>query len=302
MKKRGICLLLCLLLLFPCLCGCGRGGDGQQVYHLYYAANLAAARGGDAIAPVEALIPADLDTEAAARRLVEMLLSGEGSGQLHTPIPDGTALLDCKVTGGAAEVNFSAAYGQLSGMNLTIADYCVALTLIQLKDIYRVNVLVEGENLAYRDTQVFMGNDVLMTSMADVVQSMPATLYFPDSATGEVRGESRYLTWYEGENRLMVLLNALAAGPEGGGLSGIVPAGFTFTSVQAEDDVCYLSVSPQSADLLPKEFTQQLQFLRAVVRSLCSVSGVEAVQVRVEGSSKTTFGLLDISHPYTAES
>jgi germination protein M len=299
--KRVTALLLSGLLLMICLAGCGQPAEKTQPIHLYYATSFTSARGGDAIAPVEVSIADDASVLDSVQMLTQKLIDGEDSQTLHSPIPEGTRLLDCSVEAGIATVNFSTAYGQLSGINLTIADYCVTLTLIQLKGIYRVNVLVDGENLAYRDTQVFMGNDVLLTSMADVVQSLPVTLYFKETGTSTLRGEARYLTWYEGENRLLLLLEELANGPEESGLESVIPAGFTFTGVQTEKGVCYLSLSPQSSELMPTDYASQLVVLRAIVRSLCSVGSIQAVQLRVEGSSQMTFGLLDISHPYPAD-
>ena len=68
--------------------------------------------------------------------MVSLLLEDSADGSLESPIPASTRLLACQVSAGAAWVDFSSAYGQLSGMELTIADYCVTLSLSQIVGIY----------------------------------------------------------------------------------------------------------------------------------------------------------------------
>ena len=151
--------------------------------------------------------------------MVSLLLEDSADGSLESPIPASTRLLACQVSAGAAWVDFSSAYGQLSGMELTIADYCVTLSLSQIVGIYSVRITVNGTELIYRDSNIFLAGDVLMTSQDDVVQNLSLRLYFPDRETGELTAEERLLTVYEGESQAEVILSALKAGPESESLS-----------------------------------------------------------------------------------
>ncbi|NLU24238.1 MAG: GerMN domain-containing protein [Clostridiales bacterium] len=300
MKKRGAALLCCLTLLMS-LISCGTQTKRQEGLALYYASDLSASRGGDAIAPVYV----DADKQASvtdqAVALLRMMMEGAQAGKLHSPIPEGTELLSCEVENGIAKVDFSGAYGQLSGMDLTVADYCVTLTLTQLKGVFTVYITVNGKELTYRDTNSFMASDALLSSTEDIVRSVAVTLYFPDKNTRVLTGEDRLLTWYEGQSQADDILAALLAGPASDSLTTVVPAEFKIASVRIDDRICYVNLPQSDLSLLPEDLATQQMILRSLVNSLCSVDGIDGVQLLLAGSVRnTTFGKIDISRPFTA--
>ena len=228
-------LLAALLTLFALLALTGCGGSSSDGPHLllYYPAPSGGSPGGDAIVSrsVDWAANSTLPAEQQVRRVVSLLLEDSADGSLESPIPASTRLLACQVSAGAAWVDFSSAYGQLSGMELTIADYCVTLSLSQIVGIYSVRITVNGTELIYRDSNIFLAGDVLMTSQDDVVQNLSLRLYFPDRETGELTAEERLLTVYEGESQAEVILSALKAGPESESLSPLLPTGFAVLTV-----------------------------------------------------------------------
>ena len=161
-------LLAALLTFFALLALTGCGGSSSDGPHLllYYPAPSGGSPGGDAIVSrsVDWAANSALPTEQQVRRVVSLLLEDSADGSLESPIPASTRLLACQVSAGAAWVDFSSAYGQLSGMELTIADYCVTLSLSQIVGIYSVRITVNGTELIYRDSNIFLAGDVLMTS------------------------------------------------------------------------------------------------------------------------------------------
>ena len=167
-------LALALCLLAGCAAGTVSGRDGLR---LYYAVPLDTHPGGDAIDHVtvdwNSLPEGDKTARVAA---VLSLLMGECHEKgFQSPIPAGTTLRSAEVKGSTAWVDFAGSYGQLSGMDLTIADYCVALSLTQLDGVYAVRITVNGQELAYRDSNLFLASDVLLTSMDDVVRMLTAS-------------------------------------------------------------------------------------------------------------------------------
>ena len=139
-------LLAALLTFFALLALTGCGGSSSDGPHLllYYPAPSGGSPGGDAIVSrsVDWAANSTLPAEQQVRRVVSLLLEDSADGSLESPIPASTRLLACQVSAGAAWVDFSAAYGQLSGMELTIADYCVTLSLSQIVGIYSVRITV----------------------------------------------------------------------------------------------------------------------------------------------------------------
>ena len=183
-------------------------------------------------------------------------------------------------------------------MALTIADYCVTLSLTQIPGIYAVRITVDGEELPHRDTQIFRPSDVLLSSEEDVVRSLDVVLYFPEVSSQQLLARQKTLTLYEGESAMGVLMEALQAGPEEDGLLPLLPDGFHVLTVRlAEDGVCHLNLPAADLELLPEGESAQLRMFRGIVRSLCSLDEVTSVQVLVDGEMRTSFGAVDISQP-----
>ena len=238
-------------------------------------------------------------SEQQVRRVVSLLLEDSADGSLESPIPASTRLLACQVSDGAAWVDFSSAYGQLSGMELTIADYCVTLSLSQIVGIYSVRITVNGTELIYRDSNIFLAGDVLMTSQDDVVQNLSLRLYFPDRETGELTAEERLLTVYEGESQAEVILSALKAGPESESLSPLLPTGFAVLTVRTEGGICYLNLPKGDQYLMPEDETEQQRMVQGLVNSLCSARGVRQIQLLLDGEVASSLGSVDISQPFS---
>lgn len=138
-------------------------------------------------------------------------------------------------------------------MALTIADYCVTLSLTQIPGIYAVRITVDGEELPHRDTQIFRPSDVLLSSEEDVVRSLDVVLYFPEASSQQLLARQKTLTLYEGESAMGVLMEALQAGPEEDGVLPLLPDGFHVLTVRlAEDGVCHLNLPAADLELLPE--------------------------------------------------
>ena len=296
--KRLLSLLLALLLF--ALTGCANGGawDDRTYLKLYYPAPLDSAQGGDAIAHVNIAWDdmSQEDTQTQAERVL-MLLMGECEEDGFTvPVPRGTLLRHCRVENGVAHVDFSEAYGTLSGMKLTVADYCVALSLTQITGVEQVAITVDGQELAYRDSQRFRARDVLFTDTDEPVRTLTTWLYFPNGQ-GHLIAERRELTLHEGQVRCGVVMDALMEGPAGETLLPLLPEGFAVLTVRLDEGTCYLNLPSSDTELLPDGEAAQQLLMQGIVNSLCAVSGVRQVQLLQDGTMIARFGLVDVSQP-----
>lgn len=298
MKHRLAALLLAAALL---LCGCGavEKQPDAPTMQLY---GLSGTPGGDAIAAVEVdwTSCAGLDTQRQAEVLLLQLLGGCADPDYRSPIPSNVQLYSCQVEGSAAQVDLSAAYGQLSGIDLTIADYCITLTLTQLPGVSVVRITVDGRELAYRDHQLLLAREVLMTSEEDVVRTLAVRLYFPAKSMGQLAPESRMLTLYEGESAAVAIMEELLAGPKTTNLLSLLPEGFQVLTVRVEDGVCMLNLPRSDEALLPQTEAEQQMLVQGIVNSLCSAKGISSVQLLLDGELSATFGSVDISQPLQA--
>ena len=278
--------LLCALVSVCLLAGCGVAQilNEEESIQLYYPTVLSAAQGADAIGSVS--IPWDKlkDKQAQAEEMLALLMGECKDKAFRSPIPKGTVLLSCEVRGSTAYVDFSAAYGQLSGMDLTLADYCVTLSLTQIPGIYSARITVAGQDLAYRDTNLFLASDVLLSSTEDVVRTLAVRLYFPD-AEGVLTDEERLLPLYEGQTRADVIVNALLSGPESEGLQPLAPEGFSVVSVRVENGICYLNLPQSAVEMVADNSTAIYGF----VNSLCELENVDEVWFFVDGAYQSGY-------------
>ena len=205
MKKRIIALLLALLMLTSAGCGsapaakepadeepalgayqagapeqeAGQSAAEPSPYlRLYGLADLSEKNksngGGDAVTgisiPWAEITAHDRGRQQQAQYIMELLLGGCTKSDFICPVPTGTRLLSCTVTGGTVLVDLSGEYNQLLGIDRTIADYCITLSLMQLTGILAVRLTVEGELPADRTNEVYTSEEVLLTSPEDIVR------------------------------------------------------------------------------------------------------------------------------------
>lgn len=149
---RRICLLMALLLTLG-LTGCLEQEQGTA-YAVYY---LNRAEGEEnALASEKHTLPQDTQP---VEGLLNLLLTEPQSEDLTKAIPDGVRVRKWSIHNGLLTVDFSSAYASLSGIDLTLADYSVVLTLTQLEEVDTVMITADGEMLAYRDHQRLTAED-----------------------------------------------------------------------------------------------------------------------------------------------
>lgn len=294
-KTSALAWALTLTLLSGCAMAQQAAEESANTFDLYFPADLEESLGGDAITAVPTVIEGSQEMEplALAETIVERLLEGPQNQRIKTVIPKGTALLGITLDGGHAYVDLSGTYSNLSGIQLTMADYCLTLSLTQISGISVVSVTVRGRELAYRDSQNFRAQDVLLTAADDLVGTVDVTLWFLDGDTEALSPEQRTLRLYEGDTQAEVLLSALMEGPRSKGLTPALPAEFSFLSVWTEENICYVNLPGALCDAAYG--TASRRAIRALVDSLCSLETVEGVQIRVDGESRERYGDVDIS-------
>lgn len=293
MKKRCFLILCALLLLAACAAPAGDEGG----YTIYCLTNLdsAATGGADAIYPLTVSAEGETD-ERIASHLLSKMLAADGE-TYNSPLPRGTRVLDVNIENGLATVNLSDTYASLSGMDLTLADACITLSLCQLPSVERVSVLVEGRSLPYRERQVMAAGDVLLSHMDDVMRTLRVRLFFPDAETGELLFESRTLQLYEGQTKAAAVLEALLRGPEDENLTAVLPEGTEVVSSRVDEGICYVNLTKEFLENMPESMQQQENVIYSLVQSLCSLSDIQAVQIAVEGETMEYYGSIDVSIP-----
>ena len=311
MKRRIGTLLLAVLLLWMAA-GCGGkseadGPENTSAYlRLYCPAELGeknkSAGGGDAVNGIpiswKQVRGDDRGRQQQAQYIMELLLGGCTDSDFIRPMPEGTAVNSCTVTGGTVSVDLSREYDQLMGVERTIADYCITLSLMQLDGIYAVRLTVNGLLPEGRTNGVYTSAEVLLTSPEDIVRTVKVTLYFPTSG-GTLMGEERRLTVYEGETVAQAVVKALTERPMDSyaGSEQLLPEGFAVLDTKVEDGTCYLNLADGVTALLPEDSADQERMIQGLVDSLCSLEDVSQVQLMVDGEYQMMLGCVPISRP-----
>ncbi len=282
--RRSFALLAALALL--CGCAAREAAPSADAYSIYYAVSrLDVNDGGDAIRPSAFNVPDDAhtDTTALATLMTKELLAQPADALLRSPFPGGTELQKLSVAGGRATVDLSEEYAHLSGVDLSIADACLTLTLTQLDGIYAVRITANGRELPYRETQLLTAADTLLSGGGDAIRPINVSLYFLDVQTGELRAQAQTLALYEGQTRASAVLDALKRGPEGDdALQGLLPESFAVLSSRTENGVCYVNLDSRAS--LPEDEALRALAVESLERSLLSLDGVDEVQFLIDGA------------------
>ena len=280
MRKR-VCLLLPILLL---LAGCRREEPARTAYELYFQEADLTYSAGDSPFRTETVYVYDDETGTAsrlARTLMEALLEGPADETLKSTLPAGTTLLSLELIGDRAKVDLSAAYENLSGVALTLADGAIAMTLSQIPEISSVQITAQGRELAYRERQVLNIREVLLTPEEDVISTVDVRLYYLNQEGGLTPAEQT-LELYEGDTQVSAVARALEDKPKDrDGLLPPLPEGFQVKSVWLEEATCYVNLSSALLEGMEEGAVQTA--LKALESSLRSLEAVEEVRFLVDG-------------------
>lgn len=269
-----------------------KGETGALIYYLLPADE---AQGGDRIATrwEDLALPEGADSLAEARAVVERLIEGPADGVMFSPMPEGLELLDLELRDRTAWVDFSGEFRDLSGVELTLADYCLTLSLTALESVRAVTVTAQGRPLGQQPKQVFYERDVLLADMDDVLQTVEISLYFLN-ADGALAAENRMISLYEGQTLAEVLVAALLEGPEDRELLRALPDGFTVNYVRVDNGICYVSLPASSLDMLPADEQTQRMALWSLADSLYSLDSVTELCLLADGEELEMFGRIPV--------
>ena len=155
---RTLAALLAALLLLAA-CG-GREDREEQDFVLYYLLEGEPVHGS-------ALDwePYPGEADPGPEELLTALLAGPAQEGLVSPFPRGVSLLSWdwdEEEPGVLRITLSEQYGALTDISLTLADYCIVLTLSQLEEVEGVEIRSGGHSAGYRSHQTLRADEVLL--------------------------------------------------------------------------------------------------------------------------------------------
>ena len=284
--------MLLALLLAVSLWGCGEAGTGHETYKVYFGARTGEF-GGPALLP-EYREPRE--GEEPAEVLISYLLEGPEGENLIRVIPEGTVLRGIQLEKGVATVDFSARYGTLSGIELTLADYSVTMTLSQLPEVEAVVTTVEGDRITYRDHERLMGEDVRLSIYRESPVKREIALYFPRQDGKGLEREDRTILLREDETLTTAALHALCQGPEATGILGVLTEA-ELISAKVRDGVCYLNLAASFQDMASESLVENRLVIEALTETLCHLDNITELRLLSEGESMIRYGAVSLTEP-----
>lgn len=274
-----------------------RSADDSHNYQVYY--RSAEDADGAAVAAETYAVP---DGQAVVPALLDLLLQQPYVSSQSSPFPEGTELRSWSLQNGVLSLDFSEPYGGLSGIDLTLANYCLTLTLCQVEDVDAVQVTVEGETLPFQTTTQLRPEDVILSGSEEQPIYYTAALWFPRTSGEGLGLEYRQMMLVEGDSLISGVFGALLAGPLSESLGQALPPDTYLISGVAENGICYLDLSQEFMALFSGTDAQIKLCLYSLVNTMSSnLDGVSAVQIRVEGQNLGMQAGINLSEPLEAD-
>lgn len=291
-KKLAAVLLAAALLLLPS-CGDGKQAEGLRLWFPVdygFKGHLT-----QAVSWEETQIPRDATDQVEL--LMSALLAGPAGDGLRNPFPAGTRLLGWELSAGLLTLDLSEPFEELSGVDLTLACYCLTLTLCQLEQVDQVSLKTDGKPAAGLSRQLLSPEDVIFTGAEEEPRQINVVLYFPRALGKGLGFETRELTLTEDDDLYAMIAETLMHGPQDPDLRTLLPDVDTLLGVWIDDGVCYVNFSGAFLEQAPEEPAERNLLLYSIVDTLGNLESVSAVQLLVEGERLSEFGGAETNLP-----
>ena len=282
--RKWIPLLTLLLLLAGC------GGQTAAECLIYYRTSEDSGAAAPAVKGEECGLSVQ-STEISAA--LELLLADPTDVTLRSPFPTGTKVNSWTLEDGRLTVDFSEQYGKLYGIDLTLADYCVVLTMTQFEGVEEVAITVAGEEVPGRNQQVFRAEDVLLNGDESQQAVLDVQLCFPLADGSGLGTEYREVQVGEDETPAEAVLQALCDGPTSKKMTAFLPEELGEVKLSAADGVCTVELDEVWRDAMPEDQRSLELTVYALVNSLAELDTVEKVEILADGRSIWKEGALE---------
>ncbi len=275
--RRYLALFLALLLA---LTGCAahqEGGDGLLVY---YAVQDASALGEPSVRGVPWPEDGGAATVDAVFRQMQVR---PADGTLGVVFPENLRLLSWSLEEGTLLLHLSEEYSGLAGISLTVANYCLVLTMSQLEGVEAVAITSAGLPVPEEGVRVRTAADVLLTGELPDPTLVGLQLYFPLSDGSGLGLEYREVQLHDvsAQGLAAAVIELLAAGPGSPEMASPFQALENQLACEQVDEVCRVTLTEGWAEVLRTDELAR----RALVNSLCTLDGVTCVAFSCPGEA-----------------
>ena len=216
---------------------------------------------------------------------------------LQCPLPTGVIIQDAKLDENCVTVYMNSLYLDVSGIEKTIMNSCITMTMCSIKGVDFVTICVGSEviedKLSTEDFLLF--DNIINSRMAQV------RIYFPKT-TEKILGSEYHTISFDDENSAeRAILDTLLQGPTSNSLKRGFPFGTIVLSVYTQDGICSVSLSGISPDDGSLKSDEAKLAVYSIVNSLTSLAGIKSVQILIDGKQVQSIWGFSILSPLSKD-
>ncbi|MBO5347897.1 MAG: GerMN domain-containing protein [Lachnospiraceae bacterium] len=281
-----VVVMLCFAVLFVCLFGCGsKEEEGTPVVMSYISSQ------STKIIEKTAYLVGE-DSEEQLKEVLNLLATPSSKLEYHVPLAQGITVLTTNLTNQSLVLNLSAEYKQLNPTMEILTRASLVKSLTQVKGIDKVTIHIDGEPL--RDSlekpigamsaEMFIDNAGEEISTYDKVT---VRLYFANEAGDALVAVDRSKAYNTNISLDKFVVEELLKGPETQGVYPTINPETKLISTLVKDNTCYVNFD---STFLKQVYEVKAEIaIYSIVNSLCELSGIDRVQIFVDGKSEVMF-------------
>lgn len=296
--KKYTAVFVMILLCF--LAACGRAaapGEGEGTLSVYRPVKEDQ-RAGGSLMETEELVVRGLITQEMVASGAEALMAPPKDDDLDVSLPEGVVILKTELFENTVSVLMNDNYTWLTGLDKTLTDACVVLTLCSVPGVDFVSFKTEDGSV-YGPVS---SEDLIIRNTMISEDSVELRLYFFKAQSGLLGAEYRQIDLKKDVSPEQSVIDELIKGPESGQLISLLPQDTALLSVYTKDGLCTVSFSGEF--LREGEFGYEDTRLAvySIINSLTCLSGVDRVQIFIRGDEDQIINGVDISSPFERNS
>lgn len=241
------------------------------------------------------------ETRPTLSALLDRYLLGPTQEGLQSPFPKQLQVLSARQEKNKVMVQLDRTYDELSGINATVADACLAKTLLLFTGAEKVELLIcnaKGDTLRSR---IVADSDILLLDDSSDTSSSTITLFFADENGRFLIPERRTVPYMPESEQPAYLIEQLLEGPGTNGLKKTLPDGTLLLDINIDNGVCAVDFSADFLLNRPKTPDEERTAILSVCNTLTELDSIDQVQFYVEGSRQDVYSFLSIAGQFVSD-
>jgi len=194
-------------------------------------------------------------------------------------------------------VQLNSAYRKLSGINKTMADYCIALTLCNLEGISFVEISSEDDP---EHIVVLSAEGAVMSPAELEIDAYNVTLYFADESTMDLISVEHSVLLSDPEELPRAVVESLITGVEthDGQKYVLGDSEVRLNDIYTVDNTCYVDLNLSFLKIPVFTETGDSLTLYSLVNSLCALEDIQYVQILINGYVRESYFSAHFQEPF----